>query len=452
MRFKRRGIWYILGSGIIALVFIAGQLLIPGTPLFTALMLGVILLVTLVIFLPVTRRVNEAFRKLTESEKSARIMTKEIGALYTSLERSYEKISHINVPVENPKLYAKTDKGGDIRYVSELFSKLTGLKRPDLNGNIADLLRVENSPGDFMDEVIDTIGEGSTWQNEVRLKAADGSERWLEIHIVPIFTASGDIHELIILGSDLTRHKLAEQDMQKKDRAAIERRINEQKFRSVLILEGQEEERKRIAMNIHDGIGQLITSLKYHIESLDPTSPETAREKQKDINNLLKEIIQEVRRVTFNLKPPVLSDYGLSAGLKNFIQEVNKLTGTELKFENTTDFRDRLPSKVENNVFRIVQEAVNNALKYSRSEDILVTISHTEDEMVITVEDHGQGFDEKLLEAEKYRIESGHGFFNMFERTEYINGKLQVQSAPGKGTIVRLFVPLTKIEETLIYE
>src|SRR3546814_9178489 len=78
----------------------------------------------------------------------------------------------------------------------------------------------------------------------------------------------GAVRELLVLGSDLTRQRLAEQDMHKKDRAAIERRINEQKFRSVLILEGQEEERKRIAMNIHDGIGQLITRSEEHTSEL----------------------------------------------------------------------------------------------------------------------------------------------------------------------------------------
>ncbi|QEC51173.1 sensor histidine kinase [Anseongella ginsenosidimutans] len=264
---------------------------------------------------------------------------------------------------------------------------------------------------------------------------------------MPIFDETGTVHEMLILGSDLTRQRLAEQGMQKKDRAAIERRINEQKFRSVLILEGQEEERKRIAMNIHDGIGQLITSLKYQIESLDASDPAAAREKQKEINNLLKEIIREVRRVTFNLKPPVLSDYGLSAGLKNFMQEVNKLTEAELEFRNLTGFGQRMPSKVENNIFRIVQEAVNNAIKYSGSKHILVSLSHDENQLTITVEDQGHGFDKKLLETEKYRIESGHGFFNMFERTEYINGKLQIATEPGKGTIVRLFVPLGKFEE-----
>lgn len=444
------GAWYLLALGAIALVIIVCLALTRQRLVFIllAISLLLILLETLLIFLPSARKVNKALERSMESEKSARTMAKEIGALYTSLERSYEKISHINLPVENPRLYAKADKGGDIKYVSETFSRLTGRGKSFKNSSLAVLLGVEKDPGDFMDALIDTVSEGKNWQEEIRLPMPQSGEKWFRITVVPIFGETGDVRELLVLGSDLTRQRLAEQDMQKKDRAAIERRINEQKFRSVLILEGQEEERKRIAMNIHDGIGQLITSLKYHVESLDASAPAVTREKQKEINNLLKEIIQEVRRVTFNLKPPVLSDYGLSAGLRNFIQEVNKLTETELEFRNLTSFNERMPSKVENNIFRIVQEAVNNALKYSGSSHIIVSLSHTPATLAVAVEDQGRGFDKKLLGAEKYRAESGHGFFNMSERAEYINGTLEIRPEPGKGTIVRLFVPLGSFEET----
>lgn len=411
------------------------------------ILLGIALLIILLeirfIFLPTTRQVSRTLLKLIRSEKNAQKMAKEIGALYTSLEDSYQKISHINLPVGNPRLFAKTDRGGTVKFVSEGFLELNRPAREAVNGSIADLFYVKQEPGDFMDDVIDTVAEGRNWRREVHFKTGDGHDRWVDVHIVPVFKGGKDPAELLVLGADLTRQRQAEQDMQKKDRAEIERRINEQKFRSVLILEGQEEERKRIAMNIHDGIGQLLTSLKYHVESLDPGNLAGAREKLRDINELIKEVIQEVRRVTFNLKPPVLSDYGLSAGLKNFIEEVGKLTSVELKFRNQSGFTGRMPSKIENNIFRIVQEAINNAIKYARSEEILVTLSHTREELQITVEDHGQGFDETLLETRKYRIESGHGFFNMYERTEYINGRLDIRSKPGEGTIVKLFVPLS---------
>ena len=102
----------------------------------------------------------------------------------------------------------------------------------------------------------------------------------------------------------------------------------------------------------------------------------------------------------------------------------------------------RLPQKVENNIFRIVQEAINNSIKYSGANKIEVTLKQNPEDIEITVSDQGSGFDEKIVEARSVNIESGRGFFNMYERTEYINGKLEIKSDPGMGTTVILTVPL----------
>ena len=100
---------------------------------------------------------------------------------------------------------------------------------------------------------------------------------------------------------------------------------------------------------------------------------------------------------------------------------------------------------MENNIFRIVQEAINNSIKYSEATRIDVSMQQSENFVVITVRDNGKGFDEKLVEKRSANIESGRGFFNMYERTEYINGNLEVKSAIGEGTTISLTVPLKNI-------
>jgi signal transduction histidine kinase len=104
-----------------------------------------------------------------------------------------------------------------------------------------------------------------------------------------------------------------------------------------------------------------------------------------------------------------------------------------------------LPQKVENNIFRIIQEAINNAIKYSAATRIDVILQQEENSLSITVQDNGNGFDEKLVEARSVNIESGRGFFNMYERTEYVNGNLNIKSEPGKGTRVYLRVPVKSL-------
>ncbi|HEX7015766.1 MAG TPA: ATP-binding protein [Cyclobacteriaceae bacterium] len=408
--------------------------------LFTAL--AVITLEVLLIFRPTTKQVNRTIHQLINSEQNARQLTKEIGALYGSLEKSYEQLSQVNEPVENPKLFAKADRGGNVSFISENFSEMSGIGSISAGTRLCDLFPGSGLDDNWMDHVVEQVSEGRTIQTEVVFEGTGNRETAVGITIVPIYGNGDAVEELFVMGSDITRQKNAERTMRQKNRAEVEKKINQQKFRSVLILEGQEEERKRIAMDIHDGIGQMLTSLKFQIESMDSGSGEKNARRLAEIKQGIKDVIKEVRKVTFNLKPTVLGDYGLQAALNVFIQEIGKLTDTTLEFRTEGSMTYRLPQKVENNIFRIVQEAINNAIKYSGAPKIEVLLKQDENDLVITVSDKGRGFDEKIVEARDINIDSGRGFFNMYERTEYINGNLEIKSAPGEGTTVRLTVPL----------
>lgn len=406
--------------------------------------LCVILFEIVYIFKPTAQNVNKTLNKLIESEKNAQKMTKEIGVLYSSLEKSYEKLSSVNQPIDNPKLVAKTDRGGNIKFVGDYYLDVTQYKKEEIRDTFVDLFIGYEDAEKIMDDLIDTVSEGTSWQKEIKFKGKEDNDLWMDVTVTPVFNNQNEITEMLVTGTDLTKRKIAEMQMHKKDKVEIEKKIKEQKFRSVLILEGQEEERKRIAMDIHDGIGQLLTSLKFQIESIDMGNYVESRNKLEEAKNLLKDVIKEVRRVTFNLKPTVLSDYGISPGLSVYVKEINKLTNVEITFSNKTGFSQRLPSKIENNIYRIIQEAINNSLKYSKTEAISVNLQHDQDNVIVEIIDNGVGFDEELLEKPNFKAESGNGFFNMFERTEYINGKLEVKSSPGEGTKVTLTVPLNE--------
>jgi two-component system sensor histidine kinase DegS len=406
-----------------------------------AVSIVVIALEILFVFRPTTIQVNQTIDQLMLSEKNAKKLSKEIGALYASLEKSYEQLSIVNQPVENPRLFAKADKGGNVNFIGEALSNLTGQSDVSKSFRLPDLFPQIGNPDDWMDEVVDTVSEGETWQGEVRFVNEQKKDCWVQVIVTPVFNDKNEVDELLMMGADITRRKEAEQTMNVKNKASIEKKINQQKFRSVLILEGQEEERKRIAMDIHDGIGQMLTSLKFQIESIDLKEGEKAAQKIQEIQQLIKEVIREVRRVTFNLKPTVLSDYGLQAALNVFIQEIGKLTDIKFIYNSEGEI-ERLPQKTEDNIFRIIQEAINNAIKYSGATTISIDLKQVENELVFTVRDEGKGFDSKMVEERSMNIESGRGFFNMYERTEYVNGNLKIDSEPGKGTTVTLTVPL----------
>lgn len=404
--------------------------------------LVVIMLEIMFVFRPTTLQVNKTIDQLVASEHNARQLTKEIGALYGSLEKSYEQLSQVNQPAENPKLFARTDRGGNVIFISELFSELSGVEEISPMMRLLDIFKGSKLGDDWMDDIVERVSDGKTWQGEVSFKGKRDNDLFVDVTIIPIYGEGDEVEEWLILGSDITLQKEAEKNMRQKNRAEIDKKINQQKFRSVLILEGQEEERKRIAMDIHDGIGQMLTSLKYQIESIEKNGDEKFNRRISEIMQGIKDVIKEVRRVTFNLKPTVLGDYGLQAALNVFVQEIGKLTEIDIIYRTEGDMTYRHPQKVENNIFRIVQEAINNAIKYSHAQKIEVMLQLTENDSIITVKDEGDGFDEKIIEARNVNIESGRGFFNMYERTEYINGHLEIKSAPGQGTTVRLTVPL----------
>jgi two-component system sensor histidine kinase DegS len=406
-----------------------------------AISLLVIGLEVIFIFRPTTRRVHQTISKLVMSEKNARKLSKEIGALYASLEKTYEQMAIVNQPADNPRVLAKADRGGNVTFISETLALLSGIHQIKNTTRLSDLFPGMDKPDDWMDGLVETVSEQKLWQGEIHFKPGSQKDSWFDIVVTPVYNEHDEIEELVILGSDISRRKIAEHTMNRKNRAEIEKKINQQKFRSVLILEGQEEERKRIAMDIHDGIGQMLTSLKYQIESIDLNQNEKARQKIAEVDQLIKEIIREVRKVTFNLKPTVLGDYGLQAGLNVFIQEIKKLTTIDLQYR-TSGAIPRLPQKIENNIFRIIQEAINNAIKYSEAGRITVSLKQVENDVIITVKDDGKGFDTKIAESRSSNLDSGRGFFNMYERTEYVNGNLEIQSEPGQGTTVSLTIPV----------
>jgi len=405
--------------------------------IFVGISLLVIFLEIVYVFRPTAQQVSLAVDKLTDSEKNALKLSKEIGALYASLEKSYQQMAVVNQPVDNPRLLAKADRGGNVTFISDQLKSITqknggiGLKR------FSDLFPSMKDPDDWMDEIIERVSDGHSWRGELAFTDNDNNERWVDVIITPVYGEQQEIEELVMAGADITHHKIAEKSMLQKNMAEIEKTINQQKFRSVLILEGQEEERKRIAMDIHDGIGQMLTSLKFQIESIDLKNGMQAEKKIGEIGQMIRDVIKEVRKVTFDLKPTVLGDYGLQAGLNVFITEIGKLTNTPLSLEVHGD-GVRLPQKIENNIFRIIQEAINNAIRHAGASRIAVELRATPAHLRIAVRDDGTG-----ISPDQKR--QGAGIGNMRTRARLISARFEVmRNKDGDGTSVEVSLPISQ--------
>jgi signal transduction histidine kinase len=185
----------------------------------------------------------------------------------------------------------------------------------------------------------------------------------------------------------------------------------------------------------------MLTGLKYNLESIDPNDVDKVASKIEHLKKLTANIIKGVRTATFNLTPPELTDHGIVPAITKLTKELARLTGKENVFFNKTDFSTRLDSLTEINIYRIVQEAINNAIKYAESTHILVSMSHSKNMLSIVVDDNGKGFDPGKLKHVKTG-DGGMGMTFMNERIKYIEGRLFLTSEVGKGTRVTLNIPL----------
>ena len=218
-----------------------------------------------------------------------------------------------------------------------------------------------------------------------------------------------------------------------------ELQLAEEAVRSAALLEGQEEERKRFARELHDGIGQMLTGLKLHVEKIRqmPSADEKQRQRVEDLRNLLQETIQNTREVAFNLMPSVLGDFGLEAALKLLVEQTARSSGIEVVFKGTKESA-RLTPVQEIGLYRIAQEGLNNAVKYSEAERIEVVFKRNASEICLTVKDNGKGFKvTEIPKRENYSL-SHNGLGNMRTRARLLHGILKITSRKNNGSKIEV--------------
>jgi signal transduction histidine kinase len=221
-----------------------------------------------------------------------------------------------------------------------------------------------------------------------------------------------------------------------------QQQINEQKIRSVSLIKGQEKERKRIAKDIHDGLGQMMTALKLTMENIKMQDlPERERLIIEDTKGLIVKTIAETRTISFNLMPTVLNDFGIISGLRMLAEQTSKSIEPNINFICRSDF-SRLNKDLEIGIYRIAQEAINNALKYSQATEINIEIQLINSNVILKIQDNGKGFNLKKIssvpEVKKFRM----GISNMQERTHLLNGQFGIESTANKGTRILVELPV----------
>lgn len=204
------------------------------------------------------------------------------------------------------------------------------------------------------------------------------------------------------------------------------------------ILKGEEQERTRLAKDLHDGLGGMLSGIKYGFQAIKQNmilTPENADAFERSID-MLDNSIREMRRVAHNMMPENLVKFGLDTALKDFCADIDTSGVVSIHYQSIHLDEASLPQLTSITLYRIVQELINNVLKHAAATTILVQLSKMDDQITITVEDNGCGFDPAALHSTK-----GMGWSNIYNRVEYVKGKVDIHSAPGEGTSVHIEIP-----------
>jgi PAS domain S-box-containing protein len=248
----------------------------------------------------------------------------------------------------------------------------------------------------------------------------------------------GKIQGIIYVARDITDRKKAEKKI----------KVYQKKLRSLAsqLTIAEEEERRRIATELHDAIGQLLALCKIKLGEVGKVAASSeARPLVEEIKGLLEEIIQYSRSLTLRLGPPIVYELGLEVALEWLAESVHEQQGIQVNLEVDSQIKP-IDEDLRIFLFRAAQELLMNVTKHSKTDKAKVSLGRENENIYLSVEDRGVGFNSNILDTPSGK-DIGFGLFSMRERIKYFGGEFSLQSKPGEGTQVTLVVPLKAPQE-----
>ena len=320
-----------------------------------------------------------------------------------------------------------------ISLVNSQFEKLSGYSKEEIEGKMSWTKFVHKDDLERMKKYhYERRKKGRKVPKEYEFKFVDRNGNikniWLSIVMIPGTKKS--VASLM----DITERKQAEEELKEKSK--------ELTYLSRQIIKVQEEERKRISLELHDEVGQALAAVGVNIETLKssiPTSLEPLRKKLTETISLVNEITESVRRISHDLRPVMLDDLGLVPALRWYTNRFSKIAKIDVELQ-TNMAVERLSSESKILLYRAVQEALTNVLKHSKANKVKIQLKPNDKFVELRIEDNGVGFEVKrVLNTEKKN--GGLGLLGMRERVKLVGGTLNIMSSPGKGTKLLVRVP-----------
>lgn len=341
--------------------------------------------------------------------------------------RGRKKFSHL-VELMNEGLVMQ-DLDQNILYANQHFLKLLNLPRSKVVGfPLSSFVEA-----DYVDAWTKQINAELTEPYICKMLRKGNEPFWVKASPQPLVDVDKTVIGTFAVVTDIDDQVRAEEELVK----------SEIKLRSLAkqVLSAQEVERKRIASELHDGIGQTLSAIKFYVENNIKEMKEAffpEAEKFEKIIPKMQSAIEEVRRISMALRPSLLDDIGILATFTWFCRESNMITpNVDFSFRNLNLKESDIDAHLKTEMFRIVQEAVNNATKYSGAKHVEISLSVINQMLCLEVSDDGVGFDyDKIVKLQGFRESKGMGLVSIRERVENSNGRFTIKTDPINGTKV----------------
>lgn len=219
-------------------------------------------------------------------------------------------------------------------------------------------------------------------------------------------------------------------------RKEVESALKEEREKRLsAIIDGQEMERQRMSRELHDGLGQFLIAIKLKLETII-TTQKTCSEPLIEVQEMFNTTIDEVRKISDNLMPSILKEFGLETALRNLCKMMARASNIKIQFESLP-IKKKLEERISTYLYRISQEGLNNIVKHAQATEAGIELLELGSYIQLIIEDNGKGFN-----FDQHFKSPGNGIYNMHERVNVIGGSIEIKSKPGKGTIIEIKIPI----------
>jgi PAS domain S-box-containing protein len=344
-----------------------------------------------------------------------------------------------------PDIIFSRKADGSRDYISDRFYEFTGAPLSSATDfGWLDYVHPEDKQKAMADWLL-CVESGANYEAEYRMQAKDGNYRWFRSRAVPI-QIDGKIVRWYGTCSDIHDSKLLERSI--RDDAAelekmVDRRTDELRRLSIRLMTMQDQERRRLARDLHDGLGQELAVAKMILDRMLLQKPaQFPEEAWVQASNIVDRAIQQVRTMSHLLHPPLLDEVGLLSALSWYVEGLTKRSGIETSLDVEPRNFPRLGAEVETAVFRIVQEALTNVFRHSEAGKVWITMAQRDGRIVVSVRDDGKGIGKRIAEMQPDSV--GVGIGGMKQRASEFGGELRLTNM-NPGTLVELMIPCSLV-------